>query len=70
MADEADPTTFDSIIKRTRKDPAMRARLMSDPEPALEELGIILPDGLRSWRAWRAEHYCGSNDLFVRSWAC
>gem|GEM_PF-6084471 len=48
----------------------MRARLMSDPEPALEELGIILPDGLKSWRAWRTEHYCGCNELFVRNCAC
>ena len=69
MADEVDPTTYGSIIKRTWKDPSMRARLMSDPEPSLKELGIVLPDGMKSWRAWRTEHYCGCNDLFVRSCA-
>jgi hypothetical protein len=41
MADEVGPTNYGSIIKRTWKDPSMWARLMSDPEPSLEELGIV-----------------------------
>ncbi len=70
MADEPDFTTLDSLIKRTRRTPDMRARLLTDPEPALAELGVVLPDGLDSWRAWREAHYCGCNELFVRNCAC
>jgi len=70
MADEPDFTTLESLIKRTRKAPDVRARLLSDPGPTLAELGVVLPDGLDSWWAWKETHYCGCNELFVRHCAC
>lgn len=70
MADDIDETSLDSLIQRTRKAPDLRARLLSDPEPTLAELGVILPDGLKSWRMWKMVHYCGCNELFVRNCAC
>ncbi len=67
MADQRDETSLDSLIERTRKAPDVRARLLADPEETLAELGIALPNGLASWRAWKMAHYCGCNELFVRN---
>lgn len=70
MAGDVDETALDSLIKGTRKAPDVRARLLADPETTLAEMGIVLPNGLASWRAWKMAHYCGCNELFVRNCAC
>jgi hypothetical protein len=70
MADDIDETSLDSLIQRTKKEPDLRTRLLTDPEPTLAELGIHLPDGLKSWRMWKMMHFCGCDELFVTNCAC
>jgi hypothetical protein len=38
---------WNSVIARAQVDPAFRQQVLADPKTALQEMGVVLPEGVR-----------------------